>query len=281
MLQSAFSASTKKNYISTAVASFVGIMAAVPISLAMFGPGNQAGAVQDQSGVSTAEVSGVGADYAQFAYAYSQGYLAQASTSTASAVSGDTDVCSEAVVTPASVDLPAGGPALRPAGGSGMVMPPEELTDGAARSYHNYQSFVYNSASTEINNTNSNNNVGSNNAITTNVKVSEAKGVTVNTDNTLTANNLAIDDSLNKDSYNTKTDTTIVNDSFKEETSVVKDSGNATATTVDNSTSNSETTNVDITDSGNTTTDNSIKGNELDVEVELETQPAILPNQEA
>lgn len=271
MLQSSLNASSKKNYISTAVAAFVGILAAIPISLALFGPGNQADAVQNQSPVSTAEVSGPGVDYAQFAYAYSQGYLAKASTGTSA--DNDGAVCSEATASTASVDLPVGG--------SGNAVEPEEIADGAAKAYNSYNSYIYNNAVSEVNNTNSNNTVGSNNATTTTVKVNDSKGVAVTTNNTTTGTNLAIDDSLNTDSYNTKTDTSIINDSFNKETTVIKDSGNASAstTTTDNSSSNSETTNVEIKDSGNTSTDNSIQDNTLKLDVDLKaTQPVILPN---
>lgn len=72
------STASKKTYLGTAAASFVGIMAAVPLTLALVGPDNKAGAV-----------AGEDHDYAKFAYAYTQGYMANAGVDGVMATSGN------------------------------------------------------------------------------------------------------------------------------------------------------------------------------------------------
>lgn len=238
---------------STVASSFLGMMMAVPFAFA-FGssPANNTATAQTGQ-TSTAQVST--ADFAKFAYAYNQGY--EARVASASATSTDATTCSEATVT-------TGGSG----GASAEVVPAKVVKSGGGQhqgklasmvnSYNNYTSMIYNSSS--VTNTNSNNSVGSNNSTKTDISIKDAKGVMVGVSNDPAATQIATNDSFNKDSYNTKTETTIVNDSFNKETNVAINSGNtSTETTTVNKTDIDDsynTKNIDVTKDSNNTMSN-------------------------
>lgn len=239
---------------STVASSFLGMMMAVPFAFALgSSPANNTAAAQSGQ-TSTAQVST--ADFAKFAYAYNQGY--EARVASASATSTDMTTCSEASVT-------TGGSG----GASAEVVPAKAVKSGGGQhqgklaamvnSYNSYTSMIYNSSS--VTNTNSNNNVGSNNSTSTSIKVGESKGMLmIGVSNDPQATQIATNDSFNKDSYNTKTDTTIVNDSFNKETNVAINSGNtSTETTTVNKTDIDDsynTKNIDVTKDSNNTMSN-------------------------
>ena len=106
-----------------AAMSFIGMMAAIPVSLALFSPNNPVGA-ESNLGASS-QVSAADAGYAQYANAYTQGYLAN----------GGGGSCSEAGV------QPGGGYGY---GSAGQPQSSAHATSGhgasaSAASYHNQQ----------------------------------------------------------------------------------------------------------------------------------------------
>lgn len=235
-----------KKYISvsTIVSTFAGMMMAVPFAFALSSPANNASAAQAGQ-TATAQVTT--ADFAKYAYAYNQGYDAHV----ASASTGSLATCSEAsVLTPGSG---AGGGVVASASTSEAApMPVKRAAKPVAadhrmasmvNSYNTYTSMIHNSSS--VTNTNSNNTVGSNNATTTEVKVEDSKGVMIGVSNDPSATLMATNDSFNKDSYNTKTDTTVVNDSFNKETNLAIDSGNTSTETETVNVTKTETNTVD------------------------------------
>lgn len=272
-------ARTKKNFISTALASFAGIMVAVPVMIGLYGLGNNiAGATQDQTSTSTAQVSGIPADFAKFAYAYNQGYMAQAK-SNGSVASASVGTCSEAT---ASTDGDVLGASTiqqpsRPAGHH------EEHQAELADVVRSYNTYVYNSSSSEINNTNSNNTVGSNNTNETEIAIKDSEKLSVEVKNETEGTNISNNDSFNEDSYNTKTETEteIINNSFNEEKLVAIDSGNTENVAVnkvdDSYNTETETTTVEKTETETTTinedSNNTVGDVEGDVEVELQADP--------
>lgn len=274
MLESSFTArSSKKSFVATAVASFVGIMAAIPVSLALFSTDGQAGALE-QPVVTTAQVAD--ASFAQYTHAYTQGYLANALTGESKATVGtvcydDTsavEVGADGAVAAYSSKKAVGGfgsaPA-RPVGGSGGGL----NEDSVRKSYNSYWSYVYNSAVTEINNTNSNNTVGSNNSTSTSIRVDDLEDGIISVDNKNTTINTSIDDSFNKDSYNTETNTVVNNDSFNETTTVIKDSGNETTVIKDSGNETNTEVNTEIDTDVDVDVDNStnvIRSEDVEIE---------------
>lgn len=247
----------------TVTSTFVGMMMAVPF---LFAAGSLPSASAAQEQTSTAQVNV--ADFAKFAYAYDQGYQASA-VSTKTTAAG-TATCSEASVKtePAVLGEVTGAtgwtaPAKAWGGGAGVggggyqaaahTEPMAKLAS-MVNSYNTYSSMVYNTSS--VTNTNSNNTVGSNNVTSTDLslKVEDSKGVMVgmNVSNDPMASLVATNDSFNEDSYNTKTETSIVNDSFNKETNMAIDSGN-TSTETTNVNKTEDSFNTETEDSNNTT----------------------------
>lgn len=292
----------------TVVSSFVGIMLAVPLAFAISGP-MQASAA-DQTGQAVTAQANVD-DFALFAQAFNQGYDAKVANATSTGGGGAT--CAEATATVAggqgsgqlagvastSQSNVYRAPAV--GGKGGGVMPGKtsnkvsekmsERTKAMVQSFYNYTSMTNNSSTVNnthtTTNTNSNNTVGSNNSTKTelNVDANKTRGdVVVGVTNESTSVQENINESFNKDSYNTKTDTTIINDSFK------KDSENTTTVTTDIDV-NKETyvdksreTNVDIhketnvevnretnvtRDSNNTENNNSNNNVEVNADVDI------------
>ncbi len=267
----------KKTLISTAAASFVGILAAVPLVASMYSPNNGVSALEGQTSATSSQSTGAQADYAKFVYAYNQGYLASAESGDAkSTVSLGGGSCTEPDMEQAAAGgMGAGGgavstvsmmgaPSMRQVGGRGNVTPPAE-TASAWHAYYSYMSQVYNSSSSIVNHTNSHNTVGSNNSTSTEISVEDAKNVDIGVNNETTTTNTSIDDSFNEDSYNTttETNTTIVNDSFNHEVTNTDNSVN-TEDSFNNETS------TEINDSNNTTTTETTTETNIDVEVGIE-----------
>ena len=270
--------STQKNISApTLVSSFVGMMAAVPLAFALSGPINTSAVQQTgQEALSQANVE----DFAKFAYAFNQGYEAKATSSTSSG-GGQPVSCSEASV---STGGSGGGgheavatsvaynnkPSYKHGShvggkGGGAHMP--KLSGRAAammNSYNTYMSKIYNSST--VNNVNSNNTVGSHNSMETKIEVDDSKGVIVGVSNDSTSVQNNANESFNKDSYNTKTETntTIVNDSFNKD--ITNTTTNTTNTDIDvhketNVTNTENSYNTDNSNSGNNS------NNSLDVDV--------------
>lgn len=272
-----------KKYISgpAAVSSFLGMMFAVPFAFALSSPANNTASAQSGQ-TSTAQVST--ADFAKFAYAFNQGY--EARLTSASASSTDKTTCSEASVTAGGSGSAAdvSSPKVTKAG-SGAGHQDKGHQDKLAsmvNSYNTYTSMVYNSSS--VANTNSNNTVGSNNSTSTSVKVDHSKGVVIGVSNDPEATLVATNDSFNKDSYNSSTQTSIVNDSYNTETNTVVDSGNTTNVTKNsNNTSSSEVNTTTNTTQNTTTIVDSYNETTVDTDIDITSQqgPAKPPHHNA
>lgn len=260
---------TQKSSLTTVALSFMSMLAALSLALMFYGVPEKAAATNYQTNPTDS--------YAQYAHAYTQGYLAQttAGSSTVDAAScgevlgastsqnGATAQSSAAHAKTASV-----ASSSTSGKGSGM-MSKDKWVKSVHNSYNSYSKAVVNNSYK-----NSHNVVGSNNATKTEVNVKDSKGVLVHTNNTTDIKNTSITDSFNKDSYNTEQKTTVIKDSFNEtkNVAVVKDSYND-ETTTNTTTVNTTTENVGNTDNSgqdnSTNTDNSvvIKDNEVDVEI--------------
>lgn len=253
---------TKKDYIKTAMASFIGVIAAVPMVMAVGSPNNAVNALQGQGASSSAQVSGAPADFAKFVYAYNQGSQATlaAATTTASSSVGCTEATATAdksgVVASARTGAVQGASTWKPVGGSGAggAVAPKHAED-MVKAYYSYYS-VFNSSSSTVTNTNSNNTVGSNNSTETKIEVEDAKGVMIGVSNDPVATNVSNSESFNKDSYNPET--SVINDSFNKEMNVAIDSGNTT-------TENTAVTKVE--DSYNTETKTETETNTTEIDV--------------
>lgn len=270
------STASKKGYLGMAAASFIGIMAAIPVSLALFAPDNNAGASRNSDPVSAA-VAGAESDYANFAYAYTQGYLANAGTDGAWAGSGAL-MCSDdhkddraggVGAVAASHRAPVGGFGNAPdrhddrdRGGRGAETP-RHWVESIRNSYNNYRTYVHNSSS--VHNVNSNNTIGSHNRTETTIDVEDADDVVIGVSNSNSTHNNMASESFNEDSYNTRTETntTIVNDSFNR----TEDSNNTTNTAI-------------VNDSNNTNHNNSHNNTEVDVDVDAELNVTDNSNQD-
>ncbi len=241
-------ARTKKKFYSTAIGSFIGIMAAIPVAMGLYNPGALVGATQDQKATSTAEVSGVPADFMQYAYAYSQGYAAKASSSATNSSATAGSACAESTISTGEGQV-LGDSTSKPT-------PVKQQADfgEVIHSYNEFKSFVYNSSTSTINNTNSNNTVGSNNTTKTDIEIEDSKGVLLGVTNTTTGTNISSDDSFNKDSYNTETENVAINESFNiDKTLAINGSGEQQLG--DNTTSTAVAVDVDKTISVEKTVD--------------------------
>lgn len=263
---SKLSVTTQRSNLTTIVLSFIGTLAALSLMLMVYGVPDKAAAANYQ--VNPAD------SYAQYAHAYTQGYLAQATAGSATA--GSTD-CGEVLGASTSQNgavaqsshAHAKAVPVAPTSKSSGMMTKDKLVQSIHNSYNSYSQAVVNN-----NYKNSHNVVGSNNTTKTEVNVKDSKGVLVHTNNTTDVKNTSITDSFNKDSYNTEHKTTVIKDSFNEtkNTAIVKDSYND-ETTTNTTTVNTTTENVGNTDNSgqnnSVNTDNSvtIKDNKLELEI--------------
>lgn len=232
---------TTKKLISapTVVSSFVGIMLAVPLAFALRAP-MSASAVQPASQTATSQVNVE--EFARYAHAFNQGYEASLASVSASSSSGDGVSCA-VVETPAAATQASAsnGSAsthqsnyyVAPSvGGRGGGVSGKVSSRAAAMmsSYYSYTSMVNNSSTVNNNHTNSHNTVGSNNSTKTDLTLDASRiqgDVKIGISNQSNSMQQNANESLNEDSYNTKTETTIINDSFK------KDSENTTTINTD------------------------------------------------
>lgn len=243
-------ARTKKKFYSTAIGSFIGIMAAIPVAMGLYNPGALVGATQDQKATSTAEVSGVPADFMQYAYAYDQGYAAHASSSATSSSASAGAACAESTVSTGEGEVLGASTTKQ----KEYNFRPHAEAEEVIHSYNEYKSFVYNSSTSTINNTNSNNTVGSNNTNKTEIDIEDSEKLSVDVDNKTNAMNISTDDSFNKDSYNTETENVAINESFNiDKTLAINGSGEQQLG--DNTTSTAVAVDVDKTISVEKTVD--------------------------
>ncbi len=257
---------TSKKLISVPVlfSSFIGMIVAASLAFGL----------QASMNASALQQSNSAEDFAKFAYAFNQGYEARAT----SASSSDGQVSCSSVTAPTSDQAGATqtNTAVAPVGGKGAgvaAVKASARTAAMINSFNSYTSMVNNSSS--VTSINSNNTVGSNNTTKTDVSIKHSKGVVVGISNEQTGTQVNAEDSFNKDSYNTKNETTIVNDSFNKDVDVT----NTTTTTTDvdvnkevNITNTQEVTNTDISVSNNNSNNtlNNNSNNNIGIEVEAE-----------
>jgi hypothetical protein len=251
--------SAKKTTIFSAIASFAGMMAAVPVSLAIFSAAQPAHAMQ----MPTAK----DASYAQYAQAYTQGYLASTDGQTTGGCSEPQSTQATDNTAPAEVTAATAKPhvMLVKANKNTAQLSKEEWTKNVTNSYNNF--VTTNNTKTEVITKNSNNTIGSNNTSSSSVTVKDSNGAVVSNNTSAVGNNHSDTDVHNFASNNTTTNTAIINDSFNKDshdkTVIVKDSGNTTNTTTTNNTAivndsfNKDNHSLNIVDSGNKVEDNS------------------------
>ena len=254
--------SAKKTTILSAVASFAGMMAAIPVSLAIFSAAPQAQAMQQPQNDS----------YAQYAKAYTQGYLASTDES-APVNCQDSQPAEETEMAAPQATTTSYTKQQMPPKHHNKMMSPKELEQTINNSYNTYVSNVHNETKVHTKNINSNNTIGSNNTSNSSVTVKDSNGAVVSSNTTATGNNLSNTSVSNVASNNTA----VVNDSFNQDSHdkkiVVKDSGNTTTTTTNNTSiindSFNKKTDVDVNvNSNNKFEDNShtyIKHDELNL----------------
>lgn len=231
---------TKKSSLTTVVLSFIGTLAALPLALMLYGVPEKAAATNYQATPADS--------YAQYAHAYTQGYLAQTAASSASTGTAN---CGEVLgaatshhgASAQSTSTHAQAVPVATSKSSGM-MSKDKMVQSIHNSYNSYSQAVVNN-----NYKNSHNVVGSNNTTKTEVDVKDSQGAVVHTNNIATTVNTSVTDSFNKDSYNSEHKTTVINDSFNKTNNiaVVKDSYN-NETTTNTAIVNTTTENVGNTD---------------------------------
>ena len=251
--------SAKKTMIFSAIASFAGMMAAVPVSLAIFSAAQPAHAMQAPAATD--------AGYTQYAQAYTQGYLASTGGQSVGTCSEPqstqaTDESASAEVTSATVKPQVALAKAAP-------VSKEDWTKNVTNSYNNYVMASNTNIDVHTKNINSNNTVASNNTTSSSVAVT-GNGAVVSSNTATNGSNFSKTEVDNVASNNTA----VVNDSFNSDSHdkkvIVKDSGNTTTTTnnttvVDDS-FNKDDHSVDV-NSGNTIEDNSTH-TKVDVKLE-------------
>ena len=245
----------QRSNLTTVVLSFIGTLAALPLALTLYGTPDSAAATNYQA---TPVDS-----YAQYAHAYTQGYLAQATTGSTNMDTADCGEVLGAATSQHGASAQSSSTHAKPAsiassstgGHGGGMMDKDQWVKSVHNSYNSYSQAVVNN-----NYKNSHNVVGSHNTTTTDVTVEDSQGAVVHTNNVATTVNTSVADSFNEDSYNSEHTTTIIDDSFNEtnNTAIVNDSYN------DEVTNNTTTTNTTIENVGNT--DNSGQDNSVNTE---------------
>ncbi len=255
--------------------SFMGMIMALPLVFALNSSASRLDSYQAQPAVqnqSTAQVTQ--ADFAKYMYAYDQGYQAHtASVPTGNTTTPSPDTCS---CTPGSgsTNTPLAPVAMTTA--SRMPVKPHAPLASVVNSYNSFVSTVNNSSS--VTNTNSNNTAGSNNVTKTTISAEEVKGVMIN--NSQTTNQVAAVDSFNKDSYNTKTDTTTISDSFNKQVAIDSgnNSGNTTTTTDTTNVNNNVTKTIDSNNTTTVTKDSNNTSNSTDTTTNTTTDTSSVTN---
>ena len=206
--------SSQKSAIYSAIASFAGMMAAIPVSLALFSSAQPAQAMQQQS-------TNGDAAYAQYMKAYTDGYTAGGT--------GDNGNCAQAQAT-ASESAPETQMATLASSHHKtsksthhyQPMSPKVWKKTVKNSYNTYVTNNHNKTYKYTKNINSNNTVNSNNTATSTVNV-KGDGASVNSSanvggvsstnqnvsNVASNNDVKVEDSFNTDSHDkTVTNTT-------------------------------------------------------------------------
>ena len=237
MLQvsSANAGSSRRQFLFNGISSFVGILAAIPVSLAFFSLSQPAFA-QTQQHASDKD------NYALYAQAYSQGFsargdeIAPAPAAQQKHMSND-DTCYEDYDKENSHGPSASHQTTMNAQASSKYMSASEWKAAVTNSYNSYATNTVNNTK----NVNSNNVTNSNNSSTSSVAVHDSKGVVVSSNTTVNGDvksdtHVTYDDSNNEtttnDSYNTDSNNTVTQTS---------NSHNQTTTTTTNTTTNTST----------------------------------------
>jgi hypothetical protein len=222
-----------KNLIITAAASFVGMLAALPVAFLVVSAAQPASAMPNQA---------TDASYKQYLQGYTQGYLATVKQDNSSTINAPN--CAENTSSSAST---GSGTVAETANVSYQPMTQKAWSQNVTNSYNTYTSSTHttNKITTVINkkhvtNINSNNTIGSNNTTVSQVTVKDSAGAVVtssatgngnvvtgtnvnnvnsnNTTNTTVDVDVKVEDSFNTDSHdkttNVTNNTNVINDSF-------------------------------------------------------------------
>ena len=206
---------SRRQLLFNGISSFVGILAAVPLSLAFFSLMQPA---QAQPQNQTSDKS----NYALYAEAYSKGYLASAdATRPVQAVATtNTDSCADTSTTNDSTSESNTTASTVSAKASSKHMSESEWTATITNSYNSY-------ATTTVNNTdnsNSNNTTNSNNTSTNNVSVKDSNGTVVNASTVIGGDNKTETKVLTHNSNNETTIKDSFNTDSHDTTKIVKES---------------------------------------------------------
>jgi hypothetical protein len=233
-----------KNLIITAAASFVGMLAALPVAFLVVSAAQPANAMPGRTATD--------ASYKQYLQGYTQGYLANVKQDNSSTINAPN--CAD---TTSSSAAAGSGEGAQTASASYQPMSHDAWSQNVTNSYNTYTSSTNttNKISTVINkktvtNINSNNTIGSNNTAISEVNVKDstgtvvASGATANGDvntgvdvknadsNNTTNTSVNVEDSFNTDSHDK---TTVTNNT---EVTAINDSFNHVDTTVNNTQKN-------------------------------------------
>lgn len=222
-----------KNLILTAAASFVGMLAALPVAFLVVSAAQPASAMPNQA---------TDASYKQYLQGYTQGYLANVKQDNSSTINAPN--CADNTSSSAST---GSGAVAETASVSYQPMTQKAWSQNITNSYNTYTSSTHttNKITTVINkkhvtNINSNNTIGSNNTTVSQVTVKDSAGAVVtnsttgngnvvtgtnvnnvnsnNTTNTSVDVDVNVKDSFNTDSHDKTTNVTnnthVINDSF-------------------------------------------------------------------
>ena len=226
---------SRRQFLFNGISSFVGILAAVPVSLAFFSLSQPAFA-QSQHQTSDKD------NYALYAQAYSQGFAAHADEVAPTPAAQPKNVsydntCHEDSYGGSGEGSSSGQYTTMNAQASSKYMSAAEWKTAVTNSYNNYATNTVNNTK----NVNSNNVTNSNNSSTSSVAVHDSKGVVVSSNTTVNGDiksdtHVTYDDSNNEtttnDSYNTDSNNTVTQTS---------NSHNQTTTTTTNTTTNTST----------------------------------------
>jgi len=253
MLQvsSAHAGNSRRQFLFNGISSFVGILAAVPISLAFFSLSQPAFA-QTQQHTSDKD------NYALYAQAYSQGFeayadkQAPAQTTQPKHVSYE-DSCHEDYDNGGGEGSWSGQQTTMNAHASSKYMSASEWKTAVTNSYNTYATNTVNNTK----NVNSNNVTNSNNSSTSTVAVTDSKGVVISSNSTVNGEvksdtHVTFDDSNNEttnhDSYNTDSNNTVTqtSNSHNQTTNTTTNTSTNTST-IEDSFNNPVTTTINTT----------------------------------
>ena len=282
------SSALSKKFLTTAVASFLGMAAAVPVSAAIISLEQPAYAVQAQTQPQTTTTTS-DANYKQYLQGYTQGYLASVKQDNSSTV--QVGNCSGPVSQTSTVASDNTAPVVETTGATMPTYSPLSKQAWVTANTSVNNSFnTYTSSTSTTNNINtdvtvnknhtttidSNNTANSNNNVQSALTISNSTGVVAASGTSATGDVVTGVDAKSKDSNNTTTNNTSVaiDGSFN------TNSNNKT-TTVDSGNTTTNTTNTtNVTDTTNNTTSVDDSYNKVDATLNNNSNNTTITNEE-